>query len=254
MVRCYGLSDVGLVRATNQDRLLIDEAQGAFLVADGVGGLGRGEEAAETAISVCHHYLQATRMRDDASWPFGFEVELGIDANRLVTALKLANRQLQRRVEESADRSGMGTTLVGLLVQGRRATVANVGDSRAYLWRNQELEQLTVDDKWVAQMIRNGTLTEEEAKHHPMRNVLTQSIGTQSKVEVHTREFELQEGDQILLSTDGVHEVAGHERLMAMFRQGLQPEPSIRELVKTVLSLGAPDNTTALLVQFEALA
>ena len=254
MFRCFGLSDVGVVRQTNQDRLLIDEDQGAFLVADGVGGLGRGEEAAETAISVCQHFLHASRSRSDVSWPFGFEASLGVDANRLVTALKLANRQVQRRCEESTDRSGMGTTLVGLLVDGARATVANVGDSRAYLFRGGELRQLTLDDKWVAHMVRNGALSEEDAQNHPMKNVLTQSIGTQPQVDVHTHEFDLRDGDQVLLSSDGFHEIAGEQRIVEMLRRGLAPEPVIRNLVDAVLSLGAPDNTTAILVRFEGLA
>lgn len=254
VIRSFGLSDVGAVRATNQDRWFIDDGQGAFLVADGVGGLGRGEEAAETAIEACRQFLEASRPGTEPHWPFGYDAGRSRDANRLVNALKLANQQVQRRGEQVPDRSGMGTTLVALLVDGHHATVANVGDSRAYLWRDGVLRQLSVDDKWVAQMVRHGALSEEEAQTHPMRNVLTQSIGTQPQLDVHTHEFELRGGDQVLLSSDGFHEVAGDQRLAEMLARGLDPEQTVRQLLSTVLALGAPDNTTAILAQVEERA
>src|SRR5438105_830668 len=135
MLHSFGLSDPGLVRTTNQDRILMDNGLGLFLIADGVGGQAHGEAAAELAISSGQYYVRASRDSFDTSWPFGYDVNRSLNENRLITAVQLANRQLCNLKATSPDHAGAGSTLVGALVEGSRATVGNVGDSRVYLLR-----------------------------------------------------------------------------------------------------------------------
>src|SRR6476619_6910554 len=144
MLQSFGLSDQGLVRTTNQDRILVDTALGLYLVADGVGGQSHGEAAAELAISSGQYYVRASRDSFDVSWPFGYDVNRSLNENRLMTAIQLANRQLCKLKATSPDHAGSGSTLVGLLVEGARASVGNVGDSRVYMLRGGVLRQLSI--------------------------------------------------------------------------------------------------------------
>ena len=150
MIESYGISDPGCVRTSNQDRILIDDALGLYIVADGVGGHGHGELAAELAIRSGQYYISASRDTFDVSWPFGYDMNRSMDANRLVTATQLANRQVYKRTEDSPECAGMGTTLAALIVNNDRTAIANVGDSRIYVMRNGDLQQLTIDDTWSA--------------------------------------------------------------------------------------------------------
>src|SRR5579871_5050706 len=177
MVQSFGLSDPGLVRTSNQDRILIDDAHGLYLVADGVGGHSHGEAAAELAINSGQYFVQNSEEAIDASWPFGYDVSRSVIENRLLSAIQLANRQLCNLKATSPDHAGAGSTLVGVLVEGSRAAVGNVGDSRVYVLRGGVLRQLTIDDTWVGELVRSGAITEAQARQHSMRHVVTQAVG-----------------------------------------------------------------------------
>lgn len=130
MIDAYGLSDVGLVRKQNQDRILIDESVGLFVVADGMGGHTHGEIAAQVALSSIQLYIDSSCDRFDVSWPFGYSFDLSIDANRIITGIQLANKQVLQQAREQPGSEGMGTTVAAVLVNDSKAVVANVGDSR----------------------------------------------------------------------------------------------------------------------------
>jgi protein phosphatase len=249
MLHSFGLSDPGLVRTSNQDRILVDSSLGLFLIADGVGGQSHGEAAAELAISSGQYYVRASRDAFDTSWPFGYDVNRSLNENRLMTAIQLANRQLCTLKATSPDHAGAGSTLVGALVEGDRAAVGNVGDSRVYLLRSGVLRQLSVDDTWVGQLVRGGAITEAQARTHSMRHVVTQAVGVET-IEVHTCEEQLEDGDLILLTTDGIHGVLEHAVLCSILANCRSLEDGVKRLIEAALDQGGPDNASCILVRY----
>jgi len=249
VIQAQGCSDTGVVRTSNQDRILLDEALGVYLIADGMGGHGHGEIAAELAVESAHQYVRASRESADVTWPFGFDVKRSTDENRLMTAFQLANHHVWRRTEETPEYAGMGTTLVGAIIRDGQLAVGNVGDSRIYLIRQGRMEQITTDDTWVGNLIRNGSLTEDQARTHSMRHVLTQAVGSARPVEVRTSLHPLEDGDRILLTTDGVHGVIEEDRLAA-----LVSHPDFEHIVPGIIQAahdqGAPDNASCILVRY----
>jgi serine/threonine protein phosphatase PrpC len=252
LIRAFGVTDIGCVRTSNQDRILVDDAAGLYIVADGMGGHGHGEVAAELAVTTSQFYVQASRDRFDVSWPFGYDVELSLDENRLRTAIQLANRQVWKSAEESPERAGMGTTIVAALVNGNHAALGNVGDSRIYLLRGGALTQLSSDDSWVANMVRNGALTAKQAREHSMRNVLTQAIGSHSAVEVHTSDHQFESGDLLLMTTDGVHGVVDEAVIRSILFATPDIERAGQQLVQAAKENGAPDNASCILLRYES--
>jgi serine/threonine protein phosphatase PrpC len=249
MLHSFALSDPGLVRTSNQDRILVDSALGLYLLADGVGGQSHGEAAAELAINSGQYYVRASRDAFDISWPFGYDANRSMNENRLMTAIQLANRQLCTLKATSREHAGAGSTLVGVLVEGARATVGNVGDSRVYLLRNGILKQLTIDDTWVGQLVRGGAITEAQAKNHSMRHVVTQAVGVET-IEVHTCEEELRDGDLVLLTTDGVHGVLEHAVVCSILANCRSLEDGVKRLIEAALDQGGPDNASCILVKY----
>ncbi len=221
------------------------------MVAAGMGGHGHGEVAAELAVATTQFYVQASRDRYDASWPFGYEVERSLDENRLRTAIQLANSQVWKNAEASPEHAGMGTTVIAALVTGDRMAVGNVGDSRLYLLRGGKLRQISIDDSWVANMVRSGALTEQQAREHSMRNVLTQAVGSRTSIEVHTVEQALEHGDVVLLSTDGVHGVVDEAVLRSILFTTLELDRAARQIVQAAKENRAPDNASCILLRYE---
>jgi serine/threonine protein phosphatase PrpC len=251
VIQAYGVTDIGCVRTTNQDRILVDDAAGLYVVADGMGGHGHGEVAAELAVATTQFYIQASRDRYDATWPFGYEVERSLDENRLRTAIQLANRQVWKNAEASPEHAGMGTTIIAALVSGKQMAVGNVGDSRLYLLRGGEMQQISTDDSWVANMVRSGALTPAQAREHSMRNVLTQAIGSQTNIEVHTSDHVLEDGDIVFLSTDGVHGVVDEAVLRSILFSTRELDRAARQIVQVAKENGAPDNASCILLRYE---
>ena len=249
MLQSFGLSDPGLVRTSNQDRILVDNALGLYLIADGVGGHSHGEAAAELAISAGQYYIRASRDAFDISWPFGYDVNRSMNENRLMTAIQLANRQLCRLKQTSPDHAGAGSTLVGALVDGSRASFGNVGDSRVYLLRGGVLKQLSIDDTWVGQLVRGGAITEAQAKNHSMRHVVTQAVGLET-IEVHACEEQLEPEDLMLLTTDGVHGVLEHAVVCSILANCRSLEDGAKRLIEAALDQGGPDNASCILVKY----
>src|SRR5712692_12100200 len=145
MILSCGFSDVGCVRQQNEDRILVDPQLSLFAVADGMGGHNYGEVAAELGISTMKYYIDSSRDRIDVTWPFGYDFNVSLNENRLSTAIQLANRQVWKHSEQAPECAGMGTTVAAVLVDGDKAAIANVGDSRVYLFRDNELVPLPVD-------------------------------------------------------------------------------------------------------------
>ena len=165
----FGRSDIGCVRKNNEDRFLVDQQLGLCLLADGMGGHGHGDVAAELAVQASHHFLVASRDRFDVTWPFGYDNTRSLDENR---AGQCRPTRKPARLERNQDAPGMGRHGINdYRRHGRRGPVRHWKRwrSRVYLLRDGQLLQLTVDDSWVGDLVRDGALTEQAARSHSMR-------------------------------------------------------------------------------------
>lgn len=235
MINSYGMSDVGLVRNSNEDSYILDPEKGLFVVADGMGGAQAGETASRIAVET----LSAEIQRAGAS----------ATAETLVHAVELANENIRGAAERNPAHAGMGTTVVAVLVQLPKAYVASVGDSRGYLWTHRELFCVTSDDTWVNQVGRGLGLSDEQLRKHPYRNVLTRAVGAEDRIEVKAQEIDLLPGDLLLLCSDGLHSVTGEDALLEILEKPGSLQQKCEQLIAAALARGAPDNITAILVE-----
>lgn len=226
-------TDVGCVRALNEDAAYAGET--LFVVCDGMGGHNAGEVASGLAVSALREALDGVK-------------NPGVRALR--TAVERANAQVHAAAADDPARRGMGTTMTVLWLSGEQAFLAQVGDSRAYLLRGGVLRQCTHDHSMVAEMVRQGRLTPEEARVHPQRNLITRAVGTGRRVEVDFFEEHRRVGDRWLLCSDGLCGIVSDEEIARMLSQsGL--EETAEALLRLALSRGAPDNVTLIVAEDE---
>jgi PPM family protein phosphatase len=248
-IRVHADTNSGHVRHSNEDRICVDLSLGLFLVCDGMGGHQHGEIAAELTASAIRQYVEATRDRLDVSWPFGYNFELSVDANRLVTAIQLANSQVWRRAEQSIECAGMGSTIAAALLTPERAILANVGDSRVYLFRDSSLCQLSLDDTIVATMFRKNMLSASDAAKHPLRNMLTQAAGAKTPLEVHIIDQQFEPDDVLLLCSDGLYTVVPDAEIQAALRSRGGLSDCVAFLINAARAAGGPDNISVVLIE-----
>ena len=251
MITAHGVSHTGRVRSTNEDTLLIDDDLGLYVVADGMGGHNAGDVASKLAVATLRAFMVRSRDGNECTWPFGVDGSVSLDANRLLTAVKLANRRVFKAADSNDDYTGMGTTVVATLVQGERLMHCGVGDSRVYASVDGALSQLTVDDSWAATMLATDPdMDEATLATHPMRHVLTNVLGATEETEVDVTERRLRDGDQVLLCSDGLHGALTTETIAAV----LEAEPDVslaaERLVREVLDGEAIDNVSALVLRY----
>jgi serine/threonine protein phosphatase PrpC len=249
-LECCGITNTGCERPDNQDCLLIDQPLGLFAVCDGMGGHQQGELAAELAVNALRFSIHSSRDRIDMTWPFGYDFNLSLDANRLITGVSLANREIWRRSQQTLESTGMGTTVAAVLFSSSTVTIAHVGDSRVYLFRSGELLPLTEDDTMMGGMVQRGLITEEKLRTHPMRNVLMRAVGPQETVDVHVRQDELVKGDVLLLCSDGLHGFVSHAEIANILSADEEAGKSADRLIQATLATGAPDNVSAVVLKY----
>ena len=253
MVRACGVSDAGPVRKTNEDTFVSAPDVHLFAIADGMGGHSAGEVASRLAIDAITDFIRRSSLDSDLTWPYGFDQTISVDANRLRTAIQLANRSILRAAERTQDYSGMGTTIVGALVNGGRAAIGHVGDSRLYLLRKGQLQQVTEDDSWAATILsRDPSLGPADIARHPMRNVLTSVLGAREHVDIHLSEIGLQGGEVMLLCSDGLHGVLDRDTLHDILSATTDVKATAYALVEAAMDSGSRDNVTALVVRYDA--
>ncbi len=248
-VSAFGLTDVGRKRRHNEDAYLLDAERGLFVVADGMGGHAAGEVASRITVESIQEYIAATEEEHESSWPFGFNSRVSVEGNRLTTAVEKANEKVMRAVQNRPELKGMGTTVVAALFDADRATLVHVGDSRAYLFRDGELRRLTDDHSWVQEQVNAGILSEDEAKSHPLKNVVTRALGGAAHVSVDLIEVPVRPGDRFLLCSDGLTGMVPDEDLFAHFRSEGLIEKTVRQLIDTANDRGGVDNITAIVVE-----
>lgn len=239
-------TDIG-PRKMNQDHHGWWPELGLFVVADGMGGHNAGEVASHMAVEAIHAFIKESATVPDMTWPFGLESKYSIDANRLMTAVRLANRTIYGEGCTSPDLSGMGTTVVAILIADDRAVLVSVGDSRIYRMRNGALEQLTRDDTWLASVL--GEKNAEQADpEHPLRHVLTSVVGTKDDVKPGAREERLKAGDRFVLCTDGVHGKLDSQSLTSILQGAASAADGASQLVHEAITRGTTDNATAIVI------
>ena len=244
-MRAFGLSEAGPVRAFNEDRFVNAEDLQLFVVADGMGGRTAGDVAAGVAVESIENFVRRSHATSDFSWPFGVDPTLSLDANRLKTAVHLANRRINRLVEGQDDYCAMATTVVCALVADGHLVAAHVGDSRLYLKDADGLHQLTEDDSWAATVLgakaRNGSAP-------AVRHVLTNVLGARPDTLVHLLERPLVGTDKLLLCSDGLHGAVPHETLCDLLASDDDLEMLAQKLIRSAIDHGSRDNITVLIV------
>ena len=233
------LSDAGRERrlAVNEDSALVLEARGGglFAVADGMGGHAAGEVASRLAVET----LREAYMLGRSSAP-----------QRLAAAVQAAGAAVHRRA--TGDEAGMGTTLTALVIDGGAALVANVGDSRAYLWRAGQLTHLTRDHSWVAEQVRHGLLSAREARAHQWRNVVSNALGSEERVRLDLLGAALERGDRLLLCSDGLTDVLDDPEIAELLGREAEPAALATDLVAAANAAGGPDNITVLVIELRS--
>ena len=250
MLRAFGVTDRGRVRPTNEDCFGIDPDLQLCVIADGMGGHNAGEVASRLAVEAVLDYVANNSVT--TTWPHGYDSALSERANLLKTAVQVANTRVFEAAAASSECTGMGTTIVALLVGRDVMTVAHVGDSRLYALSGGAAEQLTADDSWAAVMLaRDPSLDPAILKTHPMRNALTSVIGAKSQVDVHVGERALTPDDLILMTTDGVHGVLSEATLAETCAATADLQELAGRLVREAMDTGSRDNCTALVARYE---
>lgn len=238
----WALSDPGVARTQNQDAYqieVLDKNTLLCVVCDGMGGAKSGNVASTLAADVFTQEVKRTWTPD-------------MDAERLdqmlYGAVKLANFTVYDQAQQFEEFSGMGTTMVALLIHGKTATIINVGDSRAYLIDNSGINQLTTDHSVVQMMIARGELTPEKAKHYPGKNLITRAIGTEAQVAYDIFHCKVEKGACFLLCTDGLSNLMDDQEILFEVAHGPDRDQCCERLLDIAKKRGAPDNVTSVLV------
>lgn len=252
MLTVHGVTHPGRIRKVNEDGFYYDVQLGLFLVADGMGGHNAGEIASRLALESVLAFIQRTREDEEFTWPFGVETGLSYDANRMRTALRLANRRVFQMSESGVQYAGMGTTVVAALISGSTLTFATIGDSRIYLVQQHAIRQLTQDDSWLATLrAQEPDIDPAQLEHHPLRHVITKAVGTLADTELTIHERPLVKGDLLLMCSDGLHDLVTDQEMLAITDTEDPLEARGARLVERALEGGGRDNITALLVRYD---
>ena len=243
MVSVWGMTDKGIVRRENQDSCaydIIEEGKLAWgVVCDGMGGAKAGDVASKMAVEA---FCTQMDQLGDLEGPPPAEALLR-------TATEDANRVVYLKAQTDADCIGMGTTLVGLILQEATLWVVNVGDSRAYRITKGGIRRITRDHSVVEDLVARGDLTPEQARSHPQKNLITRALGSEERIRADLYEKELQPGDFLLLCSDGLSNIVTDQELLYEAIHGGEPSDCCQRLLHITLSRGAPDNVTAVLFQ-----
>ncbi len=245
-------SDTGCVRENNEDSYRVAPEMSLFVLSDGMGGLESGEVASRMAVdTVLAHCREAEA---NPSLPFVGDFIQGIcgASNRLASAIRLANEVVYRAAQQGAGHRGMGATVVAVSFSDERMSVANVGDSRIYRLRGGELEQLTRDHSFVAEQVRHGKMTAEEADSSTMQNVLVRALGIDPAVEVDVSEELVIEGDTILLCSDGLTRELTDAQIAAVLGECNEAKQAAGRLVDLAKQAGGGDNVTVVVLRYAA--
>jgi len=242
----------GLRRAGNEDAYCVRPDLGLYMVADGMGGHAAGEVASKLAVEAVEAFIEDTRTADaNRTWPFPYNPAISFEANRLVAALRLANRRLGAAIGRDASLKGMATTAAVLLAGPTDLAVAHVGDSRVYVLRGSVVRQVTEDHSWVSEQVRAGSMTEDDAKQHPWRNVVTRALSGGEDPQIDVGPLPAEPGDHLLICSDGLSGVVPSEAFRPLIDGAPSLESACEALVSAANEGGGPDNITVVLLRID---
>ncbi len=241
MLKTFSITDIGRKRKVNQDFVYSSERfvgplPNLFLVADGMGGHNAGDYASrlavETIVERSSGSLETNPLRV------------------LDEAVQSANGLVRKRAQETPELQGMGTTVVAAVIDGRELYVANVGDSRLYIVNSGEIRQITKDHSWVEEMVRRGGIGKAEARNHPDKNIITRAVGAEETVRIDFFQVLLQEGDVILMCTDGLTNMLEDEEIRMTLDGARDIVEKAEGLVRAANERGGRDNISVVLIEF----
>jgi len=241
-ITCAGRTDVGVIRSGNEDSYLMVPERGIFIVADGMGGHAAGEVASEMAVRFIARELGSLRgLSDDQV------------AERMRNAIRAANGAIFQRTLTEHDKRGMGTTVTVLTLYDTRFLIGQVGDSRAYLFRDGKLVQLTKDHSYVQEQVDAGYLTPEQARTHPYSNVITRCVGANSDVMPDVYIGTVKPKDLFLLASDGLTGMLEDHQLAEVLGADRMPQEIVDALISDANRHGGLDNITAIVVRIDSV-
>jgi protein phosphatase len=251
-VEVAGKTDPGRVRPNNEDNFGYDSRYGIFVVCDGMGGQAAGEVASKMGVDILLDYFR----QDSGSGPHHGNGQppaeapgnLSPAARALDQAIHLANHKIYAAGQQDSGRSGMGSTIVAALIRGHALTIGNVGDSRIYLIRQGEIQQLTEDHSLVMEQVRQGYITREQAQQSEMQNVILRALGSEEKLEVDVEDLVAMSGDLILMTSDGLTRHLDDQEILKIITASSSLERMCSELVQAANQRGGEDNITCLLL------
>jgi serine/threonine protein phosphatase PrpC len=251
VLEAWGATDVGMKRRLNEDVFLVDEDLGLYLVADGMGGHAAGEVASRLAADEIIRTFSDHTSLENETWPEHWNMARSAAANLLVDAILSGHERVTRAVRRDANLKGMGTTVVTAVHPSTSHTliICHVGDSRAYRLRSGELEGLTDDHSWVHEQVAAGFLTEEAARSHPLKNVVTQALGGSTEPRVDILETELDGSDLYLLCSDGLNSMLPDDEIAGLLAEGGSLEEIARRLIASANERGGNDNISVVLLR-----
>jgi serine/threonine protein phosphatase PrpC len=239
---CAARTDVGIVRSGNEDNYLMLAERGIFIVADGMGGHAAGEVASEMAVRITSHAIGSLcGMSDEEA------------SDRMRTAIRAANDAIFERTRSEHDKRGMGTTATVLVLLKGRYVIGQVGDSRAYLLRDGHFLQLTKDHSCVQELVDQGLLTPDQARVHPYSGIITRCVGASGEVVPDIYLGSLEQGDIMLLASDGLTGMLEDEQLARILSSDGEPRHWVDRMISEANRRGGLDNITAIVVRTESV-
>ena len=235
--RFKGKTDTGVMRSVNQDCLYYDPRGRFFIVADGMGGHAGGQEASKIATETLSDYLEQ-------HWDSDLDSE-----TLLHQGVEEANAKIIADQQSHPSRAEMGTTIVAVIFRLEKCWCVHVGDSRLYLWRENDLSPLTEDHTWVAWALKSGSISPAEAQIHPWRHVLSQCLGRKELHSIDIDILNIQQGDRLLLCSDGLTGEVSEEEITTYLQKAETCEEAVTQLIKTAKQNGGSDNITVIVIE-----
>jgi serine/threonine protein phosphatase PrpC len=249
LVEVAGKTDVGCVRANNEDNFGYDSRCGIYVVCDGMGGQAAGEVASKMGVDIVLRYFREAPGAD--GYPLVGDPIAGLSENgqALASAIRLANRTIHETGLHQVGRAGMGSTMVAALVYDNVLSIGNVGDSRIYLIRQGTIQQLTQDHSLVMEQVRRGYITLEQAAKSEMQNIILRALGSEDTVEADVEDLPLLPGDVLLMCSDGLTKYLPDDDLLRIVSSSTSLDGACDGLIAAAKERGGDDNITCLLMK-----
>jgi len=238
-------TDIGRVRKNNEDTFAVAQEINLWVVSDGMGGENHGELASAIAVET----MVASCRQSSNSLQFP-RADISERGNRLLSAAHFANQEIFNSASQNSDHHGMGATVVAAWLDKNRLSLVNVGDSRAYLLHSGQIEQLTADHTLVAEQVRRGIISPQQALTNKLQNVLIRALGVHAVVEPDIREFELNPNETLLICTDGLTRMVEDSKIVKTILGAPSAQAAADRLVSLANECGGQDNVTVIVVRF----